>query len=263
MKLLALTCLCVDVYSRTGKVYSGGNALNVAVGCSKSDECDVSILGAIGNDEYGKVILSDLSRFRINTKFVHAMSTNTATHIIHTDENGERYFFDDDWNGGAFEKFRLTKDDEEFICTNDVVVTTFNDPNIEQILELRKNNNFKLAVDFQDSRDFAAWENRLGLIDIYFISGDEEVISAIDIWSKKYQTLFIATLGKKGSVVYYKGNSHNCSALTVKEVVDTTGCGDAYLAAFITSYFMNGNIKASMEKGSEAAAEILTHFGGI
>jgi hypothetical protein len=35
------------------------------------------------------------------------------------------------------------------------------------------------------------------------------------------------------------------------------------VAAFITSYFMNGNIKASMEKGSEAAVEILTHFGGI
>jgi hypothetical protein len=35
------------------------------------------------------------------------------------------------------------------------------------------------------------------------------------------------------------------------------------VAAFITSYFMNGNIKVSMEKGSEAAVEILTHFGGI
>ena len=50
INLVALPCLCVDVFDGTDELYAGGEALNFAVHASKFEEFNVSILGAVGPD---------------------------------------------------------------------------------------------------------------------------------------------------------------------------------------------------------------------
>ncbi len=46
INLVALPCLCVDVFDGTDELRAGGEALNFAVHASKFEEFNVSILGA-------------------------------------------------------------------------------------------------------------------------------------------------------------------------------------------------------------------------
>ena len=57
MNLVALPCLCVDVFDGTDELRAGGEALNFAVHASKFEEFNVSILGAVGQDFYAKFIM--------------------------------------------------------------------------------------------------------------------------------------------------------------------------------------------------------------
>ena len=47
INLVALPCLCVDVFDGTDELRAGGEALNFAVHASKFEEFNVSILGAV------------------------------------------------------------------------------------------------------------------------------------------------------------------------------------------------------------------------
>ena len=48
MNLVALPCLCVDVFDGTDELRAGGEALNFAVHASKFEEFNVSILVRLG-----------------------------------------------------------------------------------------------------------------------------------------------------------------------------------------------------------------------
>ena len=61
INLVALPCLCVDVFDGTDELRAGGEALNFAAHASKFDEFNVSILGAVGQDSYAKFIMDSIS----------------------------------------------------------------------------------------------------------------------------------------------------------------------------------------------------------
>lgn len=66
-------------------------------------------------------------------------------------------------------------------------------------------------------------------------------------WSKLYNGIFNITLAEKGSVTFHNGKEYYIDAIPVKNIVDTTGCGDSYHAAFIASYLNNNNVNMAME----------------
>ncbi len=75
--------------------------------------------------------------------------------------------------------------------------------------------------------------------------------------------LIVVTLGAQGSYAYYNGESYYQPALSATKVIDTTGCGDAYQAAFALTYYKTQNIQKSMSDGAYAALQILQAWGGI
>ncbi|NLD48380.1 MAG: hypothetical protein GX660_14495 [Clostridiaceae bacterium] len=81
--------------------------------------------------------------------------------------------------------------------------------------------------------------------------------------SYSYDTIFVATLGKDGSMAYKNGTEFFCEAKKVCEAIDTTGCGDLYQGAFIAEYIVSFDVKKAMEKGTEAAAKTLSFVGAL
>lgn len=264
MNIIAMTCMCVDVFDASGELRPGGEALNFAAVASEYDNVSMSLLGAIGDDKYGAAILDSIVDKSINKDYIHVISgADTASHRIYLTENGDRYFKADSWNGGIHDCYRLTDHDKEKIKSADVVFITYDSPSFYDVLELRKTAGFQLAVDFNVDRDFAKLESVVPYVDFFFISGENSILPQFQRWSEKYGNIFNITLAENGSVTYHMGKEYRVSAVPVKEVIDTTGCGDSYHAAFLCTYLKDGDILEAMNEGARVASEILGHIGGF
>jgi fructoselysine 6-kinase len=263
-RILCMPTLCADIFEHSGEILPGGEALNFACIACRYDHVDIRLLGAIGEDEPGRHILQVIGERGIHRDSVHVIPGGaTATHRISIDEHGDRYFKPGAWNGGVLDTYRLTESDFAAMNAVDVVFCTWYSPNFREALEARKTGTFRLAVDFDIERDFAKMEAVLPFVDFFMISGDESVLPVARAWSEKYDGLFNVTLAERGSVTYLRGQEYRVSAVPVKEVIDTTGCGDSYHAGFVCSYVKDGDILAAMREGSRVASETLAHVGGF
>jgi len=260
-KILALTCCCVDVFPEEDTVIAGGNALNVAVNCSKTGKADVFLMGNIGTDRYAEKIKEVADKYGINRDRLYEIEGESAGNKIYLTANGDRYFKDDSWTSGVYQDYRISENDEAFMKGFDAVATTFNDPNFAHILKISRESDFLLSVDFLDHTPADEWAEYLTVTGLFFISGKSEHFPLLKKWSAEYPAVFVATLGENGSVAYKNGKEYSCEAVKVEKVVDTTGCGDSYQGAFIVDYLINNDVLSAMKAGSEAAAVTLSFVG--
>ena len=262
MIITTLTCMCVDIFDKT--IMPGGESLNFAATISRLTDAKVYIIGAVGNDSYGKTVLDSIKDFNIDKTHIRTENGDTASNRTYLTPDGDRYYKDDSWNGGVFSSFALSASDRKLLHSSDMVHTTFSGPNFNDVIDCCREKRFPLSVDFDICRDFDTIEKYLDCISLLFISGDEPTLEKAKRLSAKYpNTVFIVTLGKNGSTAFSKGTAYHCAAAEVSEVTDTTGCGDSYQAGFIASYLADGNIETAMSKGSQTAAQTLSFIGGF
>ena len=263
-RILCLPTFCADIFEHNGEICPGGEALNFACIASRYDHVSLSLLGAIGDDPAGHRIIEVIDEHDINRDNVHVIPDGpTATHLISLDEHGDRYFKPGAWNGGVFASYHLTEADAAALHAHDIVFVTYSSPNFQEVLEIRKACNFKLAVDFDIFRDFDNMEKCLPFVDFFMISGEDSVLPITKAWSEKYDGLFNVTLAERGSITYHHGEEYRVKAVPVDKVVDTTGCGDSYHAGFVCTYMKDGDIIAAMNEGSKVASETLSHVGAF
>jgi fructoselysine 6-kinase len=262
MKLIAMTVFCVDYYNGADKICLGGNSLNFAVQSLKSRIEQVSVLGCVGNDRYGVMLKKYIADQGLPLAHIYTAQGKTASNKIYIDESGDRYFEPDSWDGGVYQKFRLSKSDWDFVRSHDVIAMPAGDPNLIMALEQKASDN-ALVVDFLDSRDYGFITEVLKDTSIGFLSGNVRSVEKLVPFSEHHDAAIVVTMGAKGSIAIYKGKRFYTPAEKVDEVIDTTGCGDAYQAAFTASWFCRHDIEAAMKEGSVASAQVLAHFGGV
>lgn len=265
IQIVAMSTICADVFADTEEIRLGGEALNFAMTISKYSHVSISLMGAVGNDYIAqKAIKCIKERKTIDMSCVHVIDNGkTATNRIYHDSEGNRYFKEDSWDGGVYQDFRLSDIDKKKLQEADIVFINYYSPNFQDILDLKSEYGYEMAVDFDVVRNFVELEELIKQIDFIFFSGDEQTLMVLKNWSKLYDGIFNATLAEKGSVSFYNGKEYCADAIPVEKIVDTTGCGDSYHAAFIASYLNNHNINVAMEEGSLAAANTLAFLGGF
>ncbi|MCL1904311.1 MAG: PfkB family carbohydrate kinase [Oscillospiraceae bacterium] len=259
-KILALSCCCVDVFPEKKIVKVGGNALNLAVSCAATGKAEVYLMGYIGNDAYADKIKQTADEYKINRAHLYSVNGETANNKVYLTKDGDRYFKEDSWTNGVIRDFIISPADEILIQNADAVATTVNDGLISRIIEAKPK---LFSVDFMEHTPNDDWRRYFSSLDLFFISGRDEYRPMLKRWSVEFPTLFVATLGEKGSVAYRDGKEYFCAAVDVNEVVDTTGCGDSYQGAFIVDYLHNGNIPSAMKAGATAAAVTLSFMGAV
>ena len=263
-KIISMTTMCADVFADSEKMTAGGEALNFAANACIFPDVRVSIIGAVGDDACGREVLRSIENKPVDISNIHIIKGGrTASNRIYLTEEGDRYFKENSWDGGVDDTFELSDSDKEAICSSDIVYMTCYCRSYGDVVSLKSCSDFKLAVDFDIRRDFDEIEKLLPDIDFFFISGSEDILPVFEKWSEKYDCIFNVTLAEKGSVTYHKGRKHSCKAVPVSEVIDTTGCGDSYHAAFLCSYAAEGDIQKAMACGSASASETLSHIGGF
>lgn len=262
MKICAMTCSTVDLYPQKNLVFVGGNAVNFAIQCQASGITEVSVLGAAGQDRYEVEIRRRLEDNRINTSHFHRLPGITASNRIYVNEQGDRYFLPDSWDGGVYAEYRLTDEDWVFANTHHLVSMVTVDENFTAALT-RLNAPVLLHADFLDTRNFDLLEQNLDRIDIAFFSGDDAVVECAKSIARSTTAFIVVTLGAQGSVALRHDQVSYQPALPVNRIIDSTGCGDAFQAAFICSWYRHYNLEQALLAGSEAAAKTLTHMGGF
>jgi sugar/nucleoside kinase (ribokinase family) len=92
------------------------------------------------------------------------------------------------------------------------------------------------------------------------LTGCNTLEQCIEGLSAKVGTLII-TRGANGAIAVDGREYANVPAVPVAEIVDTTGAGDLFAAGFLAGRLRGRPLKACLEAGTIAAAEIISHFG--
>jgi sugar/nucleoside kinase (ribokinase family) len=127
----------------------------------------------------------------------------------------------------------------------------------------------KIAVDFADFAqhpDFEHLESYLDRIDIAFFglgTRDQSLIASLAALAERWHKLFVVTLGADGSLAYFGHDRFSQAAIAVDKVVDTTGAGDAFAAAFLASHMHGADLPTSLLRGAQLAATVVQQLGAF
>jgi sugar/nucleoside kinase (ribokinase family) len=119
-----------------------------------------------------------------------------------------------------------------------------------------------------DRREGVLGMIRAGTVDLLFgnedevrhLSGGSDFAECVEALSKHVGTLVI-TRGAHGAMAIERDYLVEIPAAPVERIVDTTGAGDLFAAGFLAARCRGRPLKACLETGAIAAAEVISHFG--
>jgi len=253
----------------------GGKGANVAVAAARilgKDEC--AMVGGIGNDEIGNKHLQIFSEEGVDNRYlIRFKEVESGQAYIIIDKKGENqintYF-------GA--NIALKTADAEGIkeLLFKIKFLVIMDPPIDftgKLLSLSKNA-IKLwapGVRVYSDRKFVI--SRLGDIN-YLILNEHEMfdISGLTDIAKVYEELkennpnlrVIVTQGSKGVSLYTPSDTCFIEGIDLRrlglKVVNTTGCGDAFIGAFVANLALGLPEKSALEMANLAGAIKASRF---
>lgn len=261
MRAACFSVAALDFFSQQDQHFAGGNSLNQAVRFRQMG-CESAFVGALGTDEAGDRIAALLQSESVDVSHVHRVDGATACNRLINDELGERYGIEGAWQGGVYEAFQLGEADWAYISGFDVWSTHANGPNYLQALE-RKTNAQLMGVDFLHLQDYELLQKSLRTVEIAYFGGTADMVDDLARIAKANKGVIVLTLGAEGSIAFQGDRMVSQQALPMDRVVDTTGCGDAFQAAFTACYFKTRNVEAALLAGAKLGKAAAAHYGGI
>ena len=246
-----------DVHSESMDEIIGGCATNTAVTLHKFNH-NVGLIGAIGDDHYGNIILEYLKKEGLETSHIQIVSDDrTTTCFIILDEERERTFIT---FGGAQYHLSLDNIDETFIANAKCLYISgyilLGSPSRETAIyaaKIAKENGVKVFFDP------ALHPASLGMNFVLPVLEQTDVLLLNSIELEKIITpsrksiedlfeigpkLIVVKRGKKGCRIFSPREQIEVGGFEV-EVIDTTGAGDGFNAGFIHSILEGWDIEKS------------------
>jgi len=261
VRIACFTVAALDYFPQQKQYFAGGNSLNQAIRLSQMGYA-TAFFGALGEDEAGDRIMDLLLRNRVDVSRLYRLPGKTATNRIFNDDAGERFGVDDAWDGGVYETFKLGDEDWKFMSDFDVWVTHANNVNFREALRQKQDGIF-LGVDFLHFKDYDLLERSLDIVDVAYFGGTADMAEDLARMAKGRSGIIVLTLGADGSLAFVDDRVYQQSALHLEKVVDTTGCGDAFQAAFTTTYCKTKDVRAALLAGAELGRMAAQHHGGV
>lgn len=251
----------IDVYKSLGKCYAGGNAVNVAVDLKRLG-VESSFIGAIGTDDYGKLILETLKNEGVDSSHVQIIPGVTANTQVEFNGN-DRVL--GDYEEGVMGIYKLNDSDIAFLSDFDLVHSAIWGCVHTDLHKVRENGT-EVSFDFADKLEGNEITDYMIKNCDYAIFSYEKDDEYIREYLKKMHEfgpkITLATLGANGSICY-DGNEYITCGVEEVKVVDTMGAGDSYIAGFISGIALGLDIKDAMIRGTKSAKRTLEIFGGF
>ena len=266
-----------------GKYYSemfhsglGGSAANVSIHGSHLG-LDSAAVATVGENSFKNIIVQTLIKKSVSTEFLHFEREYTSISSILLSPGGERTVIKyTDPN----EHINLTSHAIDRIKSAGIVFMG-NLPDVAiaeraNFLKGVKSESNIVAINFgakDCEKGVAALAPLLTHIDSVFLNKYEfaELIkkdaAKLDLATNHFkavpgsQRMIVVTDGANGSYVYTKDEVTYKQASKLQRLVDATGAGDAYTAAFLAKYAETHSIDESLASASDYSAKQLSSIG--
>ena len=273
-----------EVFVSNLKLMSGGAAANTAYACAKLG-LNTAFIGKLGiDDEFGRIIIKDFEDVALDISLIkYSAEYGTGSAYIVLSKDGDRRIYA---HSGAANY--LTKEDiisDEILRSKVVFLSSLkNLDSFIEAAEIARNNDVSVILNpgmLIIEQGLEKIKHLLEKIDVFILSQREiktllslEDVNFEDInGNVKISELFnlgikavIITMGKKGATLINQRKSEKISPVDVKEIVDTTGAGDAFSAGFIYGFVNNLSFKFDALKknvmlGNFVAAKCIQKLG--
>ncbi len=252
------------------KLYPGGSAANTIVGLSRLG-VKTAYIGKVGDDEDGKILLSDLEKEGVDTRPIVKAEGRSGNALIFVDEAGNRAILVDP---GVNDTLKFQEIDIDYVRRYELIhLTSFICKNGLDSLNSQKRivSEFD-RVSFDPGMPYA----ERGLKDMEDILKNTTVFlpnkTEIEIlFNEDYKTaaeicidmgveIVVVKMGSKGCWIKTKDADFNVKPFNV-EVVDTTGAGDAFNTGFIYGYLKGKSLEECGKIGNYVASCCIKAFG--
>lgn len=270
----------------TFKTFCGGAPFNVAVN-AKNAGAKVGFVGKVGNDTVGRFLKEQVKKANLDRLDIQTDSVKNTTLAFVTLTNGERDFafyrhdtadFNIDFNQIDFDSYEnLNIIHLGSLMLNEKIGRKFALKVVKQAKKSKKvlsfDVNFRMDL-YPDSEEavkvYKYFVNNADIVkfsddEIKDFTGEKDILSAVKNIAKENQ-LVVVTLGSKGSLYYYNGETATVPSEKVTPI-DTTGAGDAFFGTLLAHLegkaFVKDNICFAMQKANEAGAAATQFMGAI
>jgi len=278
LRVLGIGDNVCDKYKHLGKMFPGGQALNIAVYAKKEGHF-AGYMGVFGRDAVGRHVKETLNNFQIDISHCREYEGENGFALIDL-ENGERVFIMSN-KGGVLKEHPITlsSEDLDYIETFDWIHTSNNSYMDKELPRLTGVSKF-LSYDFSVAyTDYTRSKYVCQYVDSAFLSCADMDMEEIKRLLKQMNDwgcpLLIATRGKNG-VLLYDGDRYFEYKPDLVKAVDTLGAGDSFAAGFLMSYLESRNkygmdregeyaacIKAALKKGASMSSKACMIYGAF
>ena len=262
MKIAAFSAFCIDYFPEQCIIRPGGNSFNFSVHSKIMGAERSSAVGFLGNDGVAQLILKPLKKNNVDISHLYTKEGQTASNKIYNTPNGERYSKSGEWTGGVMDNYLISDETWEFIFDHDIWAIPCLDRNLGNAIKF-KSQKHKIVVDFLHIDTIEFISKYLDSLDIAFVSTQIDKLDKLKELSLTSKKLIVATMGAEGSIAFNSGKPLFQPAIPVKKVIDTTGCGDTFQAAFTCEFFKTGKIDKALFSGATEAEKVIHNYGGI
>ena len=268
-----------EIYDMMGPAteMSGGSVANTVAGFAILGG-SASYIGRVQNDQLGEIFVHDMRSLGVDVRTdpVADGAPTARSHIL-IDPDGQRTM---QTYLGACTELGVADVTEETVGTPKVILLegyVWDIPEgpalAAEAIRIAKQNGSAVALSLSDSycverhRDAFAKAVRHD-VNIVFADDDEvmalyevdkfeDVLSAIDGSDK----LFIMTRSEKGSVIVEGATKIVQEANAIEQLIDTTGAGDAYAAAFLYGWANDKSLDECARLGTHVATSVIQQVG--
>lgn len=243
------------------EILPGGKGANTAVAAARLG-ADVALVGAVGDDPYGSVLLDSLRGSGVDTGLVRTSSRPTGIAYITVTPDGENSILVSPGANGSFEP----ADVEGIFDGVKTVVLSLEIPlpTVERAVAAAAEAGVKVLFNLSPAAKIS--DATLAALDVLLVNEHEAAWLLGGELDDPKQLLelgpkaAVVTLGARGVVVVTGDGAVEVASLKV-EAVDTTGAGDAFAGALAAAVTAGKSLVEAAEHAVKVAAISVTRRG--
>ncbi len=279
-----------NTYNNNFQQSFAGDTLNFCSYLNKKN-FNVDYLSSVGKSEINKDFFNLLKSKKISKKLIHIHPHNeTGLYLIKNDNNGEKNFYYWRDNSAAknylnelnYKKLEIILKKYHYIYFSGITLSIISKNKQKDFCNLiKKLKEYNVKIIFDLNIRIKRWPNKkhlnasinlfLPFIDILFSTGED-----IKNWKNNDNLSFFNKLIKSNKInhaIFRKNASLNYAILNDqiykitnkvhKMIVDSSGAGDGYNAAYISEFLTSGDVYRSLQASHLLGSKIVMKKGAI
>ena len=269
MRAAAIGDNCIDHYTEyvdsrgnvfRNRKYPTGNVVDTGVNLQKLG-VPTAIISTTGSDENGRWMLDTLKAEGLDIS--HLKVGDGPTAITYMTLNGNDRVHGD-YIEGVLENIVFDEEDIAFAASHDVVHTALWGNAEKTLPAIKEKGKALISFDYADRMDHPLVESTLPYVDVGFYSYHKKRDAFIESFLKdkvdRGMKVAVATFGEQGSLAYDGKKFTRFGIVPAREVVNTVGAGDSFIAGFLHGFLSGKPIAECLAEGAQVAARVVEVF---